>query len=150
VKKITYSVAACALALSLLSAAPAHAGPTGPGQECGGKGKISAFRVSGHSETEAGPVTLEAGTTTRLELDFRPARSHGTTQLHVQTKGAFGQFSYTRGSLGAVNAGDLYTVAHEMTPSQIMVGQDIDVRIEVTGDNNTTEACMQLDVRVEG
>ncbi|MDQ1006447.1 hypothetical protein QFZ82_000932 [Streptomyces sp. V4I23] len=149
-KKLTYSAAACALALVMLSTAPAHAGPVGPAEECGGSGQVSAFRVSGHTETDAGPVTLDVGQTTRFELDFRPARSHAATELHVRTEGTFGRFAYTRGAVGAVTAGELYTVAYEMAPPPLLAGQNVDVSIHVTGDNNTLEACVQLDVRIVG
>ncbi|MFF8842154.1 hypothetical protein ACF08N_05365 [Streptomyces sp. NPDC015127] len=147
-KKITYSVAASALALGLLSAAPAHAGPIGPAEECGGVGQVTDFRVSGHTGTDTGPLTLDAGKTTRFELDFRAGLDHGATQLHVRTRGAFGEFAYTRGAIGAVSAGETYTVAHEMTPSPLLAGQDLDVRVHVTGDNNTWEACLEFDVRI--
>ncbi|MEV4333097.1 hypothetical protein AB0K02_21535 [Streptomyces sp. NPDC049597] len=149
-KKITYSAAACALALLMLSTAPAHAGHIGPAEECGGSGQVSAFRVSGHAEADAGPVTLDVGQTTRFELDFRPARSHASTELHVQTEGRFGRLAYTRAAVGAVTAGNLYTVAYEMAPPPLLAGQNIDVRIHVTGDDNALEACVQLDVRVAG
>ncbi|MFP1625409.1 hypothetical protein ACLB9X_09540 [Streptomyces sp. 5K101] len=148
-KKITYSAAACALAL-VLSTAQAHAGPVGPGEECGGKGTVSDLRVLGHTATDTGPITLDVDRTTRLEMDYRPAHSHATTQLRVRTEGAFGTFVYARGSIGAVQAGALYTVTHEMAPSSLMAGQNVDVRIHVTGDNTTWEACVRLDVRITG
>ncbi|MEU1281894.1 hypothetical protein [Streptomyces sp. NPDC005805] len=145
-KRITYSAAVCALAVGLLSAAPAQAGPVGPAEECEGLGRAIALRVDGRDGP--GPVTLRAGRSTEFALDFRPARSHGATQLHLKAEGEFGAFAMTRGAVGAVEAGRRYTVRQRVTPSEGLTGQDLRLRLHITGDENVREACVSLTVRV--
>ncbi|WP_432250591.1 hypothetical protein ACRAR1_28435 [Streptomyces sanyensis] len=95
-------------------------------------------------------MTLPAGRPSEFALDFRPARSHGATQLHVRARGAFGEVALTRDAAGAVEAGRTYTVRQRVTPREDLAGSGFALRLHVTGDEDTVEACVELDVRVVG
>ncbi|MFJ3930020.1 hypothetical protein [Streptomyces sp. NPDC090029] len=148
-KRITRSLAACAVALGALTGTlPAHAAPSADPVRCGGIGETAALRLDGR--TARGAVTLPAGRSSEFALDFRPARSHGATQLHVRARGAFGEVALTRDAAGAVEAGRTYTVRQRVTPREDLAGSSFALRLHVTGDENTVEACVELDVRVVG
>ncbi|WP_305885632.1 hypothetical protein [Streptomyces sp. C10-9-1] len=148
-KRITRSLAACAVALGALTGAlPAHAAPSADPVRCGGLGETAALRLDGRTAGRA--VTLAAGRPSEFALDFRPARSHGATQLHVRARGAFGEAALTREAAGAVEAGRTYTVRQRVTPRAELAGSGFALRLHVTGDENTVEACVEVDVRVAG
>lgn len=145
VSKVSKLAAVASAALMFVLATPAHAGVITDITPCGGKGKILQMRLSGASGS--GPHHIVANSDATVEVDFRPAKSHATSRFRLVFETPVGDLPVTDGDFGAITAGKAHTASYKFRPSNLLVGQTVNMRATVTG-GSTVEVCAKVAVRV--